>query len=42
MAKKNGSLFDATEPVSEEKVEQEVKEEPKKQPIKKEGGTRVS
>lgn len=42
MAKKNGSLFDATESVSEEKVEQEVKEEPKKQPIKKEGGTRVS
>ena len=42
MEKKNGSLFDITEPVSEEKVEQEVKEEPKKQPIKKEGGTRVS
>lgn len=42
MAKKNGSLFDTTEPVSEEKVEQEVKEEPKKQPIKKEGGTRAN
>lgn len=41
MAKKNGSLFDTTEPVSEEKVEQEVKEEPKKQNIKKEGGTRA-
>lgn len=42
MAKKNGSLFDTTEPVSEEKVEQEVKEETEKQPIKKEGGTRAN